>query len=295
MARAQRPDNLPGGGGGGHHWTSPAQRPATITTVSRAESMRLYLTPGLRPGLEGSRRHPDPRPHPPRAQARGYVTRLTCAPALPRVCAAPKLVSMANPETIAARFARCVDVFRDPVATEAQEAEFRALVELLDDVPLTLTGRAGRIEVNGVPCDAEEMIGLVRQFGVHRVSAIALGRRPPPERLLELIEALADQPRGGEIAARLREFGTDPIRVTLASPGASTPRAGPAVSGRHGFAAREPVLPPPDAVAAPLGTNGILRGDALGEIASVRLENVPPVTHDLPPPPARVALPGQSE
>ena len=53
MARAQRPDNLAGGGGGGHHWTSPAQRPATITTVSRAESMQLYLTPGLGPGLGG--------------------------------------------------------------------------------------------------------------------------------------------------------------------------------------------------------------------------------------------------
>src|SRR2546426_224275 len=114
---------------------------------------------------------------------------------------------MANPETIAARFARCVDVFRDPVATEAQEAEFRALVELLEDAPVTLTSRAGRIEVNGVPSDAGEMIGLVRQFQVHRVSAIALSRRPPPERLLELIEALADQPRGGEIAARLGGLG----------------------------------------------------------------------------------------
>ena len=204
---------------------------------------------------------------------------------------------MANPETIAARFARCVDVFRDPVATEAQEAEFRALVELLEDVPVTLTGGAGRIEVNGVPCDAGEMIGLVRQFQVHRVSAIALSRRPPPERLLELIEALADQPRGGEIAGRLREFGTDPIRVTLASPGASTPSASPTVSARHGFAAPEPVLPSPDAAAAPpsqLGTHGILRGDALGD-ASVPLKNVPLVTHDPPPSPARLALPGQSE
>src|SRR3989454_11325718 len=205
---------------------------------------------------------------------------------------------MANPETIAARFARCVDVFRDPVATEAQEAEFRALVELLEDVPVTLTGRAGRIEVNGVPCDAGEMIGLVRQFQVHRVSAIALSRRPPPEGLLDLIEALADQPRGGEIAARLGGFGTDPIRVTLASPGASTPPASPTVSARHGFAAPEPVLPSPDAAAAPPsqpGTHGILRGDPLGGIASVPLKNVPPVTHDPPPPPARVAPPGQSE
>src|SRR6266568_4485460 len=60
MARAQRPDNLARGGRGGHHWTSPARRPAAITAGSRAESMRLYVTPGLRPGLEGSRRHPDP-------------------------------------------------------------------------------------------------------------------------------------------------------------------------------------------------------------------------------------------
>src|SRR5438046_1560287 len=83
------------------------------------------------------------------------------------------------------------------------------------------------------------------------------------------------------------EFGTDPIRVTLAAPEATAP-AGPTVSARHGFAAPEPVLPSPDAAAAPPsqpGTHGILRGDPLGGIASVPLKNVPPVTHDPPPPP----------
>jgi len=56
------------------------------------------------------------------------------------------------------------------------------------------------------------------------------------------------------------------------------------------------VLPSPDAAAAPpsrVGTQGILRGDALGEVASVPLKDVPLVTHDPPPPPAGQALPGE--
>src|SRR5438874_13716280 len=106
MAGAQRPDNLARWGRGGHHWTSPARRPAAISTESRAEGMRPYLTPGLRPGLEGSRRYPDPRGTPNPGRKPGiYVTRLTCSPALPGICAAPRLVLMPNRDTIAARFA----------------------------------------------------------------------------------------------------------------------------------------------------------------------------------------------
>src|SRR5256885_11985794 len=37
-------------------------------------------------------------------------------------------------ETFAARFARCVSLFRDPAAKDEQKAEFRALLGLLQDV-----------------------------------------------------------------------------------------------------------------------------------------------------------------
>src|SRR5881396_3856339 len=120
-------------------------------------------------------------------------------------------------ETIAARFARCVEVFGDPGAKEAQKAELRALVELLRDLPVTIKGSAGRIEVNGVPCEAGEMTGLVRQFQLHGVSAIAVPLSPPPGQLYELIRVLAEQPGRESIVARLRSFGADQIRITLAS------------------------------------------------------------------------------
>src|SRR5213596_941008 len=145
-------------------------------------------------------------------------------------------------ETIAARFARCVEVFGDPGAKEAQKAELRALVELLRDLPVTITGSAGRIEVNGVPCEAGEMTGLVRQFQLHGVSAIAVPLSPPPGQLYELIRVLADQPGEENIAARLRSFGADQIRITPAPPSPVTPPSAeaprsPPVPPREGFAA----------------------------------------------------------
>src|SRR3989442_13073751 len=54
-------------------------------------------------------------------------------------------------ETFAARFARCVSLFRDPAAKDEQKAEFRALLGLLQDVAVTLRVSAGRLEVNGTP------------------------------------------------------------------------------------------------------------------------------------------------
>src|SRR2546422_202402 len=54
-------------------------------------------------------------------------------------------------ETFAARFARCVSLFRDPAAKDEQKAEFRALLGLLQDVAVTLRVSAGRLEGNGTP------------------------------------------------------------------------------------------------------------------------------------------------
>src|SRR5439155_1097021 len=52
-------------------------------------------------------------------------------------------------ETFAARFARCVSLFRDPAAKDEQKAEFRALLGLLHDVAGTLRVSAGPPEAHG--------------------------------------------------------------------------------------------------------------------------------------------------
>src|SRR5206468_2823595 len=140
------------------------------------------------------------------------VTPPTRWPALPGVVPGPRLLArcMATLDTIATRLARCVELFRDPGAKQAQKAEFRALLGLLQDLQVTLTLAPGRLAPNRVP-------------------------RPPP-----------------------------------------------ALTGRI----QRPALPT-------LGTDGILRGEAMRDIRSVQLSGVPMVTHDPPPPPAARALPGE--
>ncbi len=89
---------------------------------------------------------------------------------------------MATLDTIATRFARCVELFRDPGAKEAQKAEFRALLGLLKDLPVTLTVAAGRLELNGVPCEAAALTGLIQRLDLHGVGTIALPQNPAPPR-----------------------------------------------------------------------------------------------------------------
>ena len=60
-------------------------------------------------------------------------------------------------DTLANRFARCVSLFRDASAKSDQKKEFRALLGLLQETPVTLRlahGGSG-IELNGVPCEGE--------------------------------------------------------------------------------------------------------------------------------------------
>ncbi|HYU01476.1 MAG TPA: HEAT repeat domain-containing protein [Gemmatimonadales bacterium] len=201
---------------------------------------------------------------------------------------------MATLETIATRLARCVELFRDPGAKEAQKAEFRALHGLLRDSPVTLTFVAGRIELNGVPCETQALVRLMQRLDLHDIAAIALPQNPPPAQLFELLRALADQPGLEDVATRLGGSGAraDGIRVTQAGDPAppAAPRAPP-----DGIGPAEPVVPSPDATrrgAPTLGTEGILRGEAMQDIRSVHLSGVPLVTHDPPPPPAARALPG---
>ena len=207
---------------------------------------------------------------------------------------------MATLETLAARFARCVSLFRDPSAKERQKAEFRALILLLKDAPVTLRVAGGRLELNGVLCEGDDVTGLVQRLDFHGIGEIVLTADPPPAQLFELFMALADQPGATDIVSRLSAAGADRIRVSpavLPPAGAAPPaQAPPPPADTEDFGARREIVPSPDAPAdrksRSLGTEGILRGDAWQDIKSVPLAGVPLVTHDPPTPPAADALPG---
>src|SRR5437899_2036147 len=103
------------------------------------------------------------------------------AAALPGVDAPPRLTGpMSTHETLAARFARCVTLFREPGARDDQKAEFRALLGLLKDAAVSLRAAGGRLEINGVPCEGESVTGLVQRLDLHGIGAIARPAVPPP-------------------------------------------------------------------------------------------------------------------
>src|SRR5467141_3459740 len=202
-------------------------------------------------------------------------------------------------DTLATRFARCVNLFRDLTAKSEQKKEFRALVGLLQDAAVTLRVGAGGvgIELNGVPCEGEGLAVLVERLDLHGIGEIALPANPPPSQLFELLQALADQPGAHDVASRLAAAGADRIRIAPAgpAPSPSVAQRGP-VASPEDFGGREPVVPNPDTPvdrkSGALGTAGILRGESMRDIKSVPLEGVPLVTHDPPPPKPSDALPG---
>ena len=203
-------------------------------------------------------------------------------------------------DTLAARFAQCVSLFRDPSAKTEQKQEFRALLGLLQDAAVTLRlvpGGTG-IELNGVPCEGAGLAVLVERLDLHGIGEIALPANPPPAQLFELLQALADQPGAHDVARRLAGAGADRIRVAPPGPPSPPSAAAPSapVASSEDFGGREPVVPNPDTPvdrkSGALGTGGILRGESMRDIKSVPLEGVPLVTHDPPPPKAADALPG---
>ena len=194
---------------------------------------------------------------------------------------------MSTHETLAARFARCVTLFREPGAREDQKAEFRALLGLLKDTAVSLRAAGGRLEINGIPCEGESVTGLVQRLDLHGIGEIALPAEPPPPQLFELFRALADQPGTDDVPSRLAAAGVDRIRVTLTSPESPEPPRPVASSGD--VESREAVIP---RTSRPTGTDGILRGEPWRDTKSVPIDGVPLVSHDPPPPPASDALPG---
>ena len=194
---------------------------------------------------------------------------------------------MSTHETLAARFARCVTLFREPGAREDQKAEFRALLGLLKDTAVSLRAAGGRLEINGIPCEGESLTGLVQRLDLHGIGEIALPAEPPPPQLFELFRALADQPGTDDVPSRLAAAGVDRIRVTLTSP--ESPEPPPPVASSGDVESREAVIP---RTSRPTGTDGILRGEPWRDTKSVPIDGVPLVSHDPPPPPASDALPG---
>src|SRR2546425_2025244 len=107
-------------------------------------------------------------------------------------------------DNLAARFAQCVSLFRDPSAKAEQKKEFRALLGLLQDAAVTLRlapGGSG-IELNGVPCEAAGLATLLGGPDLHRISEIAPPPNPPPPPLFWLLQALSDPPRTHDLPSR---------------------------------------------------------------------------------------------
>ncbi len=177
-----------------------------------------------------------------------------------------------SPDTLAAQLARCVEQFRDPGSVQAQKLEFRALMHLLRQQGLTIRDDRGRMLVNGAPMDGggAALGALTRRLELHNVGEISMPREPPPAEVFQLVKALAEQPGEGDIPSLLRAAGVTQVRAAL---GATSPPDAPAPPGTSG-------------AGAGLGTEGILRGEPMTDIASPRERVGTP-----PPPPARAAGP----
>src|SRR5204862_8352510 len=91
-------------------------------------------------------------------------------------------------DNLAARFAQCVSLLRDPSAKTAQKKEFRALLGLLQDAAVTLRlapGGSG-VELIGVPCEAGGLVTLLGCLDLQGIGEIALPAIPPHTQCFEL-------------------------------------------------------------------------------------------------------------
>src|SRR2546426_330627 len=124
---------------------------------------------------------------------------------------------MPDPELIAQRLARCVELFRDPDAKQVQKAEFRALLGLLKDQTVVITESAGQLVVNGVAVQGK-VGSLIQRIGLHNVGEITIQPHAPPSDVFELLQALSAQPALGteDIPTRLRQAGVNQVTVAIA-------------------------------------------------------------------------------
>ncbi|MDP3910562.1 MAG: HEAT repeat domain-containing protein [Gemmatimonadales bacterium] len=165
---------------------------------------------------------------------------------------------MSDARELATRFARTLDLFRDPTAKEEQKREFRALISLLKEEGATLTAQEGRVSVNGRTLDGGPLGALAQRLEFHAVSEIVIPPDAPLQETFELLRALADQPGSDDIATRLRASGAERISVAMQPP---------------------PLEPEP---IVPQGTDGV---------SSVPLAGIPLLYHATPPPAAPADVP----
>ncbi|MGH7569607.1 MAG: hypothetical protein ACREL9_11705, partial [Gemmatimonadales bacterium] len=176
---------------------------------------------------------------------------------------------MLDPRTFAARFARVLDLFRDPQAKEARKAEFRALISLLHADAATVRAGGGRVVVNEAMLEGTDVVALLQRLELHGVGEIVIPADPRPGDLFALLTALADQPGEDDVPTRLRAMGAE--RITVAILHLYPPPESP---------------PPPPRRRTEHDVGGILRGDPMGDIASpvVPVEGMEFSQAPIPPP-----------
>jgi HEAT repeat protein len=181
-------------------------------------------------------------------------------------------MAMSEAEELATRFARALDLFRDPAAKEEQKREFRALVLLLKGQGATVAAQEGRVVVNGTTLEGGAYSALAQRLEFHAVSEISIPADPPLPEVFELLRALADQPRDEDIAQRLESSGARQIGVKMEPP----------VQDALYHRESDPILPEAGAPpSADRGTEGLLHGE-MGDVASVPLAGIPLLYHEPP-------------
>src|SRR5437867_3967114 len=127
---------------------------------------------------------------------------------------------MATPQEFAALFARTLDRFRNPEAKDEQKAQFRALAGLLKLEGMTIAVEDGRLVINGTVLNSGSSIeeySMLQRLELHSVKEIRISPDPPVAEAFELLRAIAEQPRGEDIAARLKAREATRIVVTIQS------------------------------------------------------------------------------
>src|SRR5207247_2171201 len=162
---------------------------------------------------------------------------------------------MPSPESLAAQLARCVELFRDAGAKEAQKAEFRTLLGLLRQEGLSLRDDGVRLLVNGAPVDGSALGSLVHRLALHNIGEITVPHAPLPTEVFALVTALAEPPGADDIPTRLRASGVTrltPAAVPLPPPPApAAPSAGPPPAAAPPAPAPPSAPPPPPVAPAP--------------------------------------------
>src|SRR5947199_324067 len=185
-------------------------------------------------------------------------------------------------DNLAARFAQCVSLFRDPSAKTEQKKEFRALLGLLQDaaVTLRLAPGASGIELNGVPCEPAAPATPVERLDLH-----VIGLTAPPPKPSDALPGVVDRPpprkeSGEELLSLSSErhrapesppAAPDPPPAAPDPPAAAKPEAARASAPRATTAATVPLPPGAADVLAELERNSTATN--VGDLLAALIDN----------------------